>query len=63
MRKVSVYRLWPDGKWDQVEIDVPSEPWLDTIVEVKAVEKAWLDLIGMDKKPIQIGMMMHSFYN
>ena len=63
-RKVEVYLLWQNGTWDRRTVDVPAEPWTDDAVESRAVQKALLtlDRWGVDK-PIQIGLLMHSFDN
>jgi hypothetical protein len=63
-RKVEVYLLWPNGKWDTRTVEVPAEPWTDNAVASTAVQKAlqMLDRWG-DDKPIQIGLLMHSFDN
>lgn len=58
--KVETYRLWPDGTWDKVEVEILSEPWIMEIVESRAVTVAWTQLVASEKKPLQIGLYMPS---
>lgn len=44
MKTVQVYRLWEDGTWDLVNIDIEDEPWTQEIVESRACEQAWTHL-------------------
>lgn len=63
-RTVEVYLLWPDGTWTRRTVDVPAEPWTDNAVECAACERAWVDIVKEGgQKPIQIGLIMTSFYN
>jgi hypothetical protein len=64
MKKVEVYLLWKDGTWTKMTVEVPLEPWTDNAVEVAACERAWLEVTKAGgAKPIQIGLIMSSFYN
>ena len=62
-RKVTVYRLWPDGHWDTAEVEVDTrQPLTFETVEVRAVKAAWFaaGLAGIEAadKPRQIGLYM-----
>ena len=58
MAKVQVYRLWPSGQWDLVDVEVEDEPWNAEIVETRAVTKEWLRLSGLSIsfKPVRMGL-------
>jgi hypothetical protein len=69
--EVEVYRLWKNGTWDKVTIEISdmslgSQPWDNNAIEIiesRAVQKAWLDLSKrfIDReKPVQIGLYMPS---
>lgn len=58
--KVETYRLWPDGTWDKVEVEVMAEPWKLEVIESRAVTVAWKQLIAEEVKPLQIGLYMPS---
>lgn len=64
MKTVEVYLLWKNGTWESRTVEVPAEPWTDNAVESRACEKAWLEVERCGgEKPIQIGLIMSSFYN
>lgn len=65
-KTVQCYRLWPDARWDLVEIIIDVPQGLDKLfenleyVEAKAVQKAWMEIINQKAKPTQIGLYMPS---
>jgi hypothetical protein len=63
-KTVEMYRLWQDGTWDKVTVTVFMEYTMpDDVLEARACQQAWLDLVRTgEKKPLQIGMIMSSLY-
>lgn len=64
-KTVEVYRLWPDKHWDthEVTIEIPEQLFEnEEFIESQAVQKAWIQLIDAQVKPLQIGLYMLSIY-
>jgi len=34
MKTMETYRLWPNGTWDKVEVEIMADPWTLEIVEL-----------------------------
>ena len=62
-KAVQCYRLWPDFKWDLVDITIDIIPELFEnmeYIESKSVQKAWMQISDQKYKPHQIGLYMPS---